>query len=88
MDAGARRRVSMTSTRRSFAGITACLAICPTSALGPVLWVNALVSSVSGSLRQGPGSDCHLLSVGHAVRTSLILRRFAPQMTLDPSWVH
>jgi hypothetical protein len=60
----------MTSTRRSFAGITACMALCPTSALGPVLRVNALVSSVSSSLRRGPGLDFHLLTVGHAVRTS------------------
>ena len=40
-----------------------------------VTQANALVSSVSGSLRQGPGSDLHLLSVVHAVRTSVISRQ-------------
>src|SRR5262245_19891653 len=34
-----------------------------------VLQIDALVSSVSGSLRWGPGSDFHLLSVVHASRT-------------------
>ncbi len=36
-----------------------------------VLQANALVSSVSGSLRRAPGLDFHLLIVGHARRTPL-----------------
>lgn len=39
----------------------------------------ALVASVSGSLRWGPGSDSHLLSMGHASRTPV-----AAQSVLRP----
>lgn len=42
-----------------------------TVAANLVLQADALVSSVSGSRRQGPGSDSHLLSVARASRTPL-----------------
>jgi len=59
----------MTSTRPPLTGLPSLGKESLAYGKDLVFQIDALVSSVSGSLRRGPGSDFHLLSVVHAVRT-------------------